>query len=95
MWNLFDCNNYYLFSTYECLLHEFLSTVEFYAFFRLYFLKHFTFVFKCWGFLLLLIHFVYALHVANNIFILLLVVAFFFLLFNRFTHFIVKIKVCW
>lgn len=31
------------------LLHDFPSIVEFYAFFRLYFLKHFTIVFKCGG----------------------------------------------
>lgn len=36
--------------------------------FRLYFLKHFTFIFKCWGFSSF--DYVYALRMENNIFIL-------------------------
>lgn len=70
--------------------------------FRLYFLKHFTFIFKCWGFSSF--DYVYALCMENNIFILYdLSVQFFhyqwfcfcFCFFLSFTHFIIKIKVCW
>lgn len=74
MLNLFDCNNSYLVFTDECFLSyvNFFPLWHFMHFFRLYFLKHFTFVFKYrGGVLLLLIHFVYALRMENNIFILL------------------------